>query len=115
MKDCLSLEQSAELIRRGVCAASASKSEVSYAYNPHTHERIAFARAIFTLADILSLLPQIFEDYYLNISGSALGWGIDYLSWHEKDPINVGSDDELIDALYSALLWCIDNNYLKLK
>lgn len=115
MKTTLTIEQSAELIRRGVCAASASKSEVSYAYNPHTHERIAFARAIFTLADILSLLPQILEDYYLNISSRASGWDIDYISWHKKDPINVSSDDELIDALYSALLWCIDNNHLKLK
>ena len=115
MKNLLTPEQSAELIKRGVSADKASNN--SYNYHCHYHE------PIFTLADLLSLLPTsiMHGNFKMNIAHNSNGWNASYILWdscleglYVRDEDGDMTADELIDALYELLLWCLDNNHVKL-
>lgn len=113
MKNCLSIEQSAELIKRGVSKDKASRRTPDYHDTP-----------IFTLADILGLLPK-------GVIHNGISCKLRITSWYDE-PYFVGyenqtskyimgnpydapfSAEELIDALFDLLLWTIDNGYIDL-
>lgn len=120
MKTTLTIEQSAELIKRGVSARKASKnyvgrwehsSEGSFA-DPDSVE------PLFTLADLLSLLPKrICHDnttFTLDIHANSVGWQTFY--FNPDADINIGwaCAAELIDSLYETLCFIIDRNHVKL-
>lgn len=117
MKTTLTHEQSATLIAKGISADKASYD--SCAIEVGSAARTP-AQPIFTLADILSLLPKelkydsLGRPYILHIeiekdraiAAYRRGW----------DSV-VGADKrrpELIDALYSLLCWVIDKGYIDL-
>ncbi len=65
---------------------------------------------IFTLADILSLLPKTinYETLYMECLGTT--WEVGYRCERKTFSISeVIYKEELIDALYELVLWCIDN------
>lgn len=117
MKPSLTPSQSATLIAKGISAYKASEiKEYDDEVSRWTHR----GAPIFTLADILSLLPKelkydsLGRPYILHIeiekdraiAAYRRGW----------DSV-VGADKrcpELIDALYSLLCWVIDKGYIDL-
>lgn len=124
-KDMLSVEQSAELIRRGVRPDAASMIRIdfgdSYAYVCGEQAQtvmdcvkgkylIAEDR-VFTTLDILHILPRKVKNYWgdwcelLGINMTNLsGWCVSYGSTWCEDC------GPLKDLLYEALIWCLDNN-----
>lgn len=112
MKTTLTIEQSAELIKRGVSADKASYDSCATSVGSTVRTPI---QPIFTLADLLSLLPKKIDDTYrLKIQSCDWPtWTVCYTDfqsgakgWHQSM--------ELIDALYNLLLWAIDHNHVKL-
>ncbi len=114
LKTLLTPEQSAKLIELGVSPERASESKYNRYYQRYN--------PIFTLADILDILPKEF-----NVSGtparlqmynhSAEYWIVSYviydgatLTYQKLCSTGAG----LIDALYSLLLWCLEKGYVKL-
>lgn len=135
MKTTLTIEQSAELINRGVSDAKASMVCLdfngTYAYvcgeEAQTVRDCVNGKfyveesRVFTLADILDILPRLVPDsggdfsYALKIQPCSLpGWTICYYAYSLDKGKGYHSAQELVDALYDLLLWAIDNNYVKL-
>lgn len=146
MKQVLSVEQSAELINRGVSADNASKRVtrqvadssgreieklrlkrwkdcVPYEKATVTNLHVGLMRfehkEIFTLADLLSLLPKHIPfanaEWYLNIQWDILDnkWHVQYLDFdHYDEVVKEEEAPELIDALYLLTLAVI--NHVKL-
>lgn len=132
MKNCLSIEQSAELIKRGISADKASKMWVDSPEGGYNCEKnnllldalvwkkendsnpVDFA-PLFTLADLLSLMPKKIDDTYrLKIQSCAWpAWAVCYID-SQSGAIGWRQSMELIDALYELLLWAIDHNHVKL-
>ena len=75
----------------------------------------------FTLQDILDLLPLIIEHnsdkYELRIKRMVFAGGVKYaVLYEEQEYINwyiMQSYDNLIDAAYEMLCWCIENGYVE--
>lgn len=121
MKTTLTIEQSSELIRKGVPNNRASDFEAVSSTNPRgIGGQVMVARPIFTLADILSLLPRSIEyDGYaeakLNIYTRPHWrecWVAKYIVSAKTIPYD-GAGEELIDALYEVL-WKLLNSHVKL-
>lgn len=145
MRTNLTIEQSAELVKRGVKADKASKRVtrqvadsrgreieklrlkrwkdcVPYEKASMTNLRVGLMRfehkEIFTLADLLSLLPKIIcHDntlFTLDIHANSVGWQTLY--FNPDADINIGwaCAAELIDSLYETLCFIIDRNHVKL-
>ncbi len=118
-KSCLTPEQSATLRVKGISADKASEKTPDWNDINNTGKPLERRELlpIFTLADIISLLPKgistnnLYIDFLSNgkvesgYRGERKSFGILYLV--------IG--DELIDALYELLLWIIDNGYLLTK
>lgn len=72
---------------------------------------------VFTLQEILNVLPKYISKnqviYALTIwySKSANNWLIAYYDMHNV--IELYMDEELIDAAYNLLCWCIENGYIE--
>lgn len=111
MKQMLSVEQSAELIRKGVPEYKASETAP-----------INDGEPIFTLADICSLFPKEIEiDAHrcgLNMwYHNAHYWMVSYVQFDGAEiayQSTVVSRDTLIDALYEFLCLCIRNGHIDL-
>lgn len=120
MKTILTIEQSSELIKRGVKASNAHEIKV---YNDPISEWTHKGCPLFTLADLLSLLPKTINPgrYYLDLSYGFGDWTASYILWNNcdegtyiRDTQGEKTADELVDALYKLLLWAIDHNHVKL-
>lgn len=113
MKNLLTIEQSAELIKRGVSADKASKLPLC-ATSP---DESRWSEPIFTLTDILAILPKVLHKdglayhYVLTIY-----WDEDIKAWRTMyDAIgdNIAGDcaaPELIDALFALICSLLDNH-----
>lgn len=113
MKTTLTIEQSAELIKRGVSERRATSSVWSPSENAYIHPT-------FTLADLLSLLPKeikrdsLDRPYVLHIIREEDRT----IAAYRRDWDSITGADkrtsEFIDSLYELLLWAIDHNHVKL-
>lgn len=113
MKTTLTIEQSAELIKRGVKSDKASRLKPRYTKSGYCDDPYR----IFTLADLLSLLPKVLHKdglayhYVLTIY-----WDEDIKVWRTiYDAIgdNIAGDcaaPELIDALFALVCSLLDNH-----
>lgn len=129
MKHLLSPEQSATLIAKGISEDKASgQGERIYKtvelQNGSTKRVFDGYAPIFTLADICGLLPK-------GVIHNGLSCKLRITSWYDE-PYFAGyenqigkyimgnpydapfSAEELIDAIYSLLCWCIENGYIYL-
>lgn len=121
----LSVEQSAELIKRGVSAEKASMSSSAMKAGDGVRGLVKIpSQPIFTLADLFSLLPK-------GIIYNGLSCKLRITSWYDE-PYFAGymnqvgkyimgnpydapfKAEELIDAIFQLLCWAIDNNHVKL-
>lgn len=111
MKTTLTAEQSAELIKHGV-----DKDKASLMQDDDRGRWPYPSVPIFTLADLLALLPKNIDTIYsLEICADNSGWDIVYGTYNEGyEPKHIAADKELVNALYSALCWAIDHNHVKL-
>ena len=123
MKTQLTAEQSAKLIELGVSPERASESKSSVAYGNGARGIMKVPEMpIFTLTDILDILPKkITFGHRTNcrlkmqpiISSKdriSEVWQACYL--HTSLKANAEAP-ELIDALYSLLVWCLEKGYVK--
>lgn len=118
MKTTLTIEQSAELIKRGVSAERATRVPLCAT----SQDEPRWSEPIFTLADLLSLLPkeinrQTLGFWSLNIIADNFFWDVSYAYPTldgGNDNLVLFEDRELIDTLYQLLLWAIDHNHVKL-
>ena len=101
MKTELTIEQSARLIEIGVDASLASKCQ-----NTKTSEN-----PIFTLSDLLSILPKRIRVYFFNAHINKDGAEASYVS--ETSWLACYTAPELIDVLYLLLVWVVENGYIK--
>lgn len=117
MKTQLNAEQSAKLIELGVSPERASEIKVEVNEPSRGCPNIYCSEVkhpIFTLADILDILPKEIEDCHLSIESFKETHYVayirdsndDYLIPHKNAP-------ELIDALYSLLVWRLEKGYIK--
>lgn len=110
MKTNLTIEQSAELIKRGV-----KRDRMNINFEP-----------IFKIEDLLSLLPKeitVTMEFYdvdrlacLHISSTNEKWYVSYKYEFEEREYwcKMFNSEELIDALYKLMIWAIDHNHVKL-
>ena len=147
MKTTLTVEESARLIELGVDPKMASmvswKQTETWArksvlpnkehltLKPFKPMIIGFERFetkdVFTLADILRILPKEIEDSNLDIISTQVdiknhkkisGWMVTYIDSHNDLAFgdeSIFQAPELIDALYSLLIWFLENKIIKLK
>ena len=130
MKTQLTAEESAKLIELGVSPERASETRMdfngTYAY-VHGEEAQTVKDCvngyfyveecrIFTLADILDILPKKVK---IHRDGDTLSmiyhcgqWRVGYSNCAEYCN-HTKVAPELIDALYSLLLWCLEKGYVK--
>lgn len=134
MKQMLSAEQSAELIKRGVSIDKARMVSMdfngTYAYvcggeaqtvRDCVNDKFYVEESmVFSLADLFDILPKLVPDsggdfsYALKIQPCSMpGWTACYYAYSLDKGKGYHSAQELVDALYELLLWVIDNNYVK--
>ena len=119
MKTTLTIEQSAELIKRGV-----DKDKASLMQDDDRGRWPYPSVPIFTLADVCALLPK-------GVIHHGLSCKLRITSWYDE-PYFAGymnqvgkyimgnpydapfSAEELIDAIFTLLCWAIDNGHVKL-
>lgn len=120
MKTTLTPEQSATLITKGISADKASYDSCAIEVGSAVRTPV---QPIFTLADILSLLPKKFNEgnYYLDLSYGFGNWTASYIKWDDcdegtyiRDTQGEKTADELIDALNELLLWTIEKGHIHL-
>ncbi len=123
MKNNLTPEQSQRLIDLGVDASKASDFEYLDPYG--LDDAIPTGVPLFTLSDILSLLPKEIE----NEDGDPYGlqmdydekWEACYFNWVNFTMVGMEGSmhsefaPELIDALYELLCWVLQNHPDKIK
>ena len=133
MKTQLTAEESAKLIELGVSPERASNMWVKSSSRSYTCEKnnllldtLAWRKEnvsnsenygfIFTLADILDILPKKVK---IHRDGDTLSmiyhcgqWRVGYSNCAEYCN-HTKVAPELIDALYSLLLWCLEKGYVK--
>lgn len=103
MKTTLTIEQSAELIKRGV-TLNENDSEV------------------FDIGELLSLLPNNYPGDELDSGDKRVYLTITAVDWNRwmakystiNKVIAARTNNEMIDSVYEILLWAIDNNHVKL-
>ena len=111
MKTTLTVEESQRLIELGVDPKMASR------------ETFIFDK-IFTLYDLLSILPKEIDGYELNMSANKCEYFVSYILWDTMDEGDYIKDilsfkqfsaPELIDALNQLLIWCLEQKIIKRK
>lgn len=125
MKTTLTIEQSAELIKRGVSAEKASMANSTMKAGDGVRGLVKVpSQPIFTLADLFAMLPK-------GIIHNGLSCKLRITSWYDE-PYFAGymnqvgkyimgnpydapfSAEELIDVIFQLLCWAIDHNHVKL-
>ena len=108
MKTQLTVEESDKLIKLGVDAKLASKHTLGTSADiPNVYRKVDGGKPIFTLSDLLSILPK-------EINGSDLGMEYDsefQQWWAGYNAVSLEPAHELIDALYQLLIWVLKNNH----
>ena len=123
MKTRLTAEESAKLIELGVSPERASERTPDYTDINNTGSPLERRELlpIFTLADILDIMPK-----EIDVNGTSARlqmynhpaeyWIASYVTYDGgtltyQNPCS--AEKELIDALYSLLLWCLEKGYVK--
>ena len=124
MKTQLTAEESAKLIELGVSPERASEIKVEVKESSRGCPNIYCSevkRPIFTLTDILDILPKEINAFGIPArlqmyNHPAEYWIVSYVTYDGgtltyQNPCS--AEKELIDALYSLLVWCLEKGYVK--
>ena len=120
MKTELTIEESAKLIKLGVDKKLASRRTLSVdtpTEIPNLYRKGEEGKSIFTLTDILTILPKMLIDKYGKNNPLGMEFDDDYMAWtaYYLGGGYVETKTELIDALFHLLCWVIENRYTDLK
>ena len=69
----------------------------------------------YTLQDILNKLPCFIGNQVFTIHKLADIYTYLYIELYTRSFINITEGEELIDAVYDMLCWCIENGYVKVE
>lgn len=69
----------------------------------------------YTFQDIINKLPCFIGDEVLTIQKLADSYTCLYMNPYTRSFINITEGEELIDAVYDMLCWCIENGYVKVE
>ena len=108
MKQQLTKEQSIELFDMGIPASAATGSFIEEP-SGDTH---SWTYPVFTIGDLCEVLPKsIDNDPYHTLAIMYVWdeWEVHY-NYAEIEKI---CGKELVDTLYAAVIWCIDNGHIK--
>lgn len=112
MKTQLTASESAKLIELGVSPERASERNSSVAYGNGARGIMKSPEIpVFTLADLIDILPKEINREHLEIGTDDGEWYAEYNN--TTLPSSYSFAPELIDALYSLLLWCLEKGYVK--
>lgn len=67
----------------------------------------------YTLQDIINKLPCFIGNEVLTIQKLADSYTCLYMNPYTRSFINITEGEELIDAVYDMLCWCIEEEYVK--
>lgn len=118
MKKNLTIEQSANLIAKGISQNKASEiSEYADAVSQWTRK----GYSIFTLDDLMKILPREikrdkYSTYQFNLIADEVGWEASYVYYRgdlNDESIGISIDTELIDCIYNLIVWLLDNKYIE--
>lgn len=70
---------------------------------------------VFTLQDILNKLPCFIGNQVFTIHKLVDSYTCLYIELYTRSFINITEGEELIDAAYDMLCWCIENGYVKVE
>ena len=122
MKTKLSIEESARLIELGVDAKLASKHTLGVQTPtdfPNVYRMVDGGEPIFTLADLLSILPKDIiadeqkSDNHIYVCPLSMRWDVKNMIWEARyEYMEYFTAPELIDALNQLLIWCMENHYI---
>ena len=127
MKQTLTPEQMRHLKELGLNTSNASMCWLSYNeintalprnFHLPTSDKDHEICDAYTLADIIEMLPKKIMvgklKYEISIYTIDGKWAVDYCSEKDAD-IQSLVCEELIDAAYSRLCWCLKNKYIETK
>ena len=106
MKTTLTVKESARLIELGVDPKMASNTTIT----DYDLDMVYYAPR-FSVGDLINILPK-------EISDSVLGMEYDsefHQWWVGYNSVSLKSAPELIDALNTLLIWCLEQKIIKLK
>lgn len=118
MKTQLTASESAKLIALGISPERASERTPDYTDINNTGKPLERRELlpVFTLADIINILPK---EVKIHRDGDTLSmiyhcgqWRVGYSNCAEYCN-HTKVAPELIDALYSLLVWCLEKGYVK--
>lgn len=69
----------------------------------------------YTLQDILNKLPCFIGNQVFTIHKLVDSYTCLYIELYTRSFINITEGEELIDAAYDMLCWCIENGYVKVE
>ena len=135
MKQTLTIEQMQHLQELGLDTSNASaeyyrmskKMDWFLVFGCRSKEELLDAEEnipAYTLVDIIEMLPSYIhisgKNYWLEIDkenevGTIDEYAVQYLINSEKILHRVRKTENLIDAAYSMLCWCLENKYIETK
>lgn len=129
MKTQLTNEQSQHLIDLGVPKEKASAVHITK-YGEAITDKVGNVLStnneqypIFTLTDLLEILPKEIEGRYINHS-LCMNYGCDmpesehnlwFVYYDDLNDLEPKYAEELIDSLYKLCVWCLEQGYLKFE
>lgn len=110
MKTRLTVDESKELIVLGINSELASDSIIIY---PDDEEFSQELVPIFTLQDLVEIVPKVIDDYHLEMAFCDPAWQVHYELYYGWKKLTLARNIELIDALFDIVKWCIKEGYIK--
>lgn len=110
MKTLLAVEQSANLISKGI---NAYKASAIIANDDPVSQWTNRGKPVFTLYDLLSIIPQADRD----LGGIMISFDVERGKWASTYEFfdYVAREDELVDSLYKLILYLFDNSDVELN
>lgn len=123
MGQVLSIEQMKHLKELGLDTSDASMcfewnesdSDNMVVTSPDADTNYDYYYGTYTLQDILNKLPCFIGNQVFTIHKLADIYTCLYIELYTRSFINITEGEELIDAVYDMLCWCIENGYVKVE
>lgn len=69
----------------------------------------------FTLQDIINILPDSIDNNVLTVRKCANSANISYENTYTRSILSLFEKEDIIEAAYEMLVWCVKNGYVKNK
>jgi hypothetical protein len=72
-------------------------------------------KKVFTLQDVIDILPNSIDNNVLTIRKNTNGVSISYEDTYTRSILSIFEKEDIIEAAYEMLVWCVKNGYVKNK